>query len=60
MEEVGSLLDRLLGLSASSAKELTTGQVCLRAVVVYFVLILFVRIGKNGSSGKRLPLMLSS
>jgi hypothetical protein len=52
MEEVGLLLDRLLGLSASSAHELTTGQVCLRAVVVYFVLILFVRVGKKRFLGQ--------
>ena len=52
MEEVGSLLDRLLGLSASGANELTAGQVCLRAVVVYFVLILFVRIGKKRFLGQ--------
>ena len=47
MEELTSLGDRLLGLSASSANELTTAQVCLRAVIVYFVLILFVRMGKK-------------
>jgi hypothetical protein len=47
MEELRLLPDRLLGLSASSANELTTLQVCLRAVVVYFALILFVRIDKK-------------
>jgi uncharacterized membrane protein YcaP (DUF421 family) len=52
MEEAGSLLDRLLGLSTSGANELTAGQVCLRAVVVYFVLILFVRIGKKRFLGQ--------
>ena len=60
MEEVGSLFDQLLGFSASSANELTTGQVCSRAVVVYFVLILFVRIGKKRFLGQATHLMLSS
>ena len=52
MDQLTSLCDRLLGLSAASANELTTAQVCLRAVVVYFVLILFVRIGKKRFLGQ--------
>jgi hypothetical protein len=42
-----------LGLSALSANDLTVAQVGLRAVVVYFALILFVRVGKSGSLAKR-------
>ena len=52
MDGLTSLCDRLLGLSAASANELTTAQVCLRAVVVYFVLISFVRIGKKRFLGQ--------
>lgn len=52
MDGFTSLCDRLLGLSAASANELTTAQVCLRALVVYFVLILFVRIGKKRFLGQ--------
>jgi uncharacterized membrane protein YcaP (DUF421 family) len=52
MEELERLSDHLLGLSASGAQELTTGQVALRAVLVYFVLILFVRMGKKRFLGQ--------
>jgi uncharacterized membrane protein YcaP (DUF421 family) len=52
MDNLSSFFDRLLGLSALSANELTTAQVCLRAVVVYFVLILFVRMGKKRFLGQ--------
>ena len=34
MEAIWRTIDILLGLSATKAEELTTGQVCLRAVVV--------------------------
>jgi uncharacterized membrane protein YcaP (DUF421 family) len=52
MQDFALIPDQLLGLSASSAQELTTAQVCLRAVVVYFVLIVFVRIGKKRFLGQ--------
>src|SRR5215831_10214149 len=45
-------LDRMLGLSATSANDLTTVQVCLRAVAVYFLLIFFVRLGKKRFLGQ--------
>jgi hypothetical protein len=52
MEELQLVADHLLGLSASDAQELTTPQVVLRAAVVYFVLILFVRMGKKRFLGQ--------
>jgi len=44
---VWDAIDALLGLSASRAEELNAVQVCLRAVVVYLVLIGFVRFAKK-------------
>ena len=43
MEALWQTIDTLLGVSATKAEELTIGQVCLRAVVVYIVLIAYVR-----------------
>jgi uncharacterized RDD family membrane protein YckC len=39
MDTVSLFFDGMLGLSAASANDLTTTQVCLRAVVIYIVLI---------------------
>jgi uncharacterized membrane protein YcaP (DUF421 family) len=50
--ESSSLIDTLLGLSATKAEELTVAQVCLRAVVVYTVLIGYVRLGKKRFLGQ--------
>jgi uncharacterized membrane protein YcaP (DUF421 family) len=47
MESVMSLSDALLGFSATKADELSMLQVCLRAVVVYLVLIGYVRFAKK-------------
>ena len=47
METIWHTIDGLLGLSATQAQELTWLQVCLRAVVVYAVLIVYVRFGKK-------------
>ena len=52
MHEIGRFIDDALGLSALSANDLSVAQVGLRAVVVYFVLILFVRIGKKRFLGQ--------
>ena len=39
--------DAVLGLSATKADELSILQVCFRAVVVYLILIGYVRFGKK-------------
>jgi uncharacterized membrane protein YcaP (DUF421 family) len=52
MYKIGRLIDDALGLSALSANDLTVAQVGLRAVVVYFALILFVRVGKKRFLGQ--------
>jgi uncharacterized membrane protein YcaP (DUF421 family) len=46
------LLEDLFGLSATSANDLSTLQVCIRAVVVYLVLIVYVRVGKKRFLGQ--------
>lgn len=52
MQDLKLLADQLLGLSTSGAQQLTTAQVCVRAILVYFVLILFVRMGKKRFLGR--------
>jgi uncharacterized membrane protein YcaP (DUF421 family) len=52
MHEIGRFIDDALGLSAPSAHDLTVAQMGLRGVVVYFVLILFVRVGKKRFLGQ--------
>src|SRR3954464_15700216 len=52
METFASLLDAVLGLSASKAAELTVLQVCARALVVYIVLIAYVRFAKKRFLGQ--------
>lgn len=52
MDAITNTLDVLLGLSATRAEQLTTAQVCLRAVVVYLVLIAYVRMGKKRFLGE--------
>ena len=47
MEALWNSTDALLGLSAVKAEELSTLQVCLRAFVVYLVLIGYVRFAKK-------------
>jgi uncharacterized membrane protein YcaP (DUF421 family) len=47
MEAFWNSTDALLGLSAVKAEELSTLQVCLRALVVYLVLIGYVRFAKK-------------
>jgi uncharacterized membrane protein YcaP (DUF421 family) len=47
METFSSALDILLGISATKPEHLTIIQVCLRAVVVYLVLIAYVRFAKK-------------
>ena len=52
MEEIDRFLDGVLGLSATTASDLTVAQVALRALIVYFILILFVRLGKKRFLGQ--------
>lgn len=59
MQEIGRFIDDVLGLSATTANDLSVTQVGLRALIVYFALILFVRLGKKRFLDKRLRLTLS-
>jgi uncharacterized membrane protein YcaP (DUF421 family) len=52
MEVLRAFADAWLGLSASKAEELSTLQVCLRALVVYLVLIGYVRFAKKRFLGE--------
>ena len=52
MDAISDFFDTVLGLSATQAQDLTTAQVCLRAIVVYFLLVLFVRLGKKRFLGQ--------
>ena len=52
MDAASKFIDDALGLSAAGALDLTVAQVCLRAAIIYFVLILFVRIGKKRFLGQ--------
>lgn len=47
MEAMWSIIDALLGLSATKAEELSALQVCLRALAVYIVLIGYIRFAKK-------------
>jgi hypothetical protein len=53
MEAFWNSTDALLGLSAVKAEELSTLQVCLRALVVYLVLIGYVRFATFSQPGDR-------
>jgi uncharacterized membrane protein YcaP (DUF421 family) len=52
MDGLGSILDMLFGFSATKAEELNTLQVCLRAVIVFFLLLGYVRFGKKRFLGQ--------
>ena len=47
MDAVHAMLDAVLGLSATKADQLNTAQMCVRAIVVFVVLIAYVRVGKK-------------
>ncbi len=47
MQALWSITDALLGLSATEAEELSRLRVCFRALVVYLVLIGYVRFAKK-------------
>jgi uncharacterized membrane protein YcaP (DUF421 family) len=47
MDMLGTFLDMSLGFSATRPEQLSTLQVCIRAVVVFIILIAYVRIGKK-------------
>jgi len=52
MESLWNSIDAWLGLSAVKAEELSALQVCLRAMVVYLVLISYVRFAKKRFLGE--------
>lgn len=52
MATLWTSIDALLGLSATKAEELSTLQVCLRALVVYLGLIGYVRFAKKRFLGE--------
>ena len=52
MDTIYSGLDFALGISATKAEQLSLLQVCLRAFVVYVVLIAYVRLGKKRFLGE--------
>jgi uncharacterized membrane protein YcaP (DUF421 family) len=52
MEAVANGFDLVLGLSATKAEQLSTLQVSARAIGVFFVLIVYVRIGKKRFLGQ--------
>ena len=52
MHAVLDVIDAILGLSVSDAGDLSTAQVCSRAVFVYVVLIGYVRFGKKRFLGQ--------
>ena len=52
MEAVFTIANALLGLSAEKPEQLATTQVCMRAVVVFFVLIAYLRLAKKRFLGQ--------
>lgn len=52
MNAVANVVDAVLGLSAKHAEDLGALQVCARALVVYLVLIAYVRFGKKRFLGQ--------
>ena len=52
MDAAWTLLDTMLGLSAERPEQLATAQVCIRAVVVFAVLIAYLRIAKKRFLGQ--------
>ena len=51
MDEIADWLDRALGLGLES-QEISALQMCLRAIVVYIVTVLIVRLGKKRFMGR--------
>ena len=52
MDTIFYILETLVGISATKAEELTIFQVCCRAVLVYLILIGYVRLGKKRFLGQ--------
>jgi uncharacterized membrane protein YcaP (DUF421 family) len=52
MQTVADFFDAIMGLSATRAEQLTVAQVCVRALVVYLILIAYVRFGKKRFLGE--------
>jgi uncharacterized membrane protein YcaP (DUF421 family) len=52
MDAIARFFDVTLGLSAHQAQDLGTAQTCARAVVVYLLLIGYVRFGKKRFLGR--------
>jgi uncharacterized membrane protein YcaP (DUF421 family) len=52
MSAIANVLDTVLGLSAKHTEDLGTLQMCARALIVYLVLIAYVRFGKKRFLGE--------
>ncbi len=52
MDALWTVVEAILGLSAERPGQLSTSQVCMRAVVVFFVLIVYLRIAKKRFLGQ--------
>lgn len=52
MASLATYLDWALGLSTRQAHDLSVLQVCLRALIVYLLLIVYVRVGKKRFLGQ--------
>lgn len=52
MDTLWHIIDIALGISATKPDELAVYQVCLRAIVVFLILIAYVRIGKKRLLGQ--------
>jgi uncharacterized membrane protein YcaP (DUF421 family) len=52
MQEISRFIDEVLGLSAPTANDLSAAQVSVRALIVYGILIAFVRMGKKRFLGQ--------
>jgi uncharacterized membrane protein YcaP (DUF421 family) len=52
VDTAAAILDAVLGLSAHKAEDLNVLQVCVRAVVVFLILIAYVRLGKKRFLGE--------
>lgn len=52
MDAFAAFIDAALGLSVKQAHDLSTAQTCARAIIVYLVLVAYVRLGKKRFLGE--------
>jgi len=52
MDAFAAFIDAALGLSVKQAHDLSTAQTCVRAIIVYLVLVAYVRLGKKRFLGE--------